>query len=111
MPDPVAQSHTLDGPALFQFIKKQVKLVLGHFVERLILNGNNGGLVFCPAHEADEINDRAHVGRKLPPAQQRGLIDLFSAKCQFASHLTDSAVYPPCTGGNSDTSSASLRRY
>ena len=55
-PDSMDQSDAFDGPPLFQFIEKQMELVLGHLLE---------GFVFQRADLGADFRCDPHGGRKL----------------------------------------------
>src|SRR5205814_1057083 len=102
--DAMDQTKRMDGPFLLHFIEEQMKLVLGHTLERLVLDRLNGCVLFFAAHYTQKINDRPHVSRNFSRLKKRSFINGSACDGQLPSHCN---FQPPCTGGKSDTSSPS----
>ena len=112
---------------LRQLMEKQADLMLRHTLERLVFEGADGFRAFGSPDHAKEVDCRAHAGRHRPLCEQCGLMNRLCRNGQFPFHwivwcvvrvpsvvnrkspIANSHGYPPCTGGNRETSSPAFK--
>src|SRR5438094_708061 len=58
--DAMDQSQRFDRPAFFDLLKNESKLMLGHPLERLVLDGCYGGAFLRASHHSEEVDHCSH---------------------------------------------------
>ena len=85
-PDAMHQPDRFQRPPFPGLFKKQMKLVLGHLLERLIVDGRDRAAFLYSANRSQKINGRSHARRNDALLQQRVFVDFFAGNGQLGPH-------------------------
>ena len=93
------QSNRFNGPAFFHLIKDQVKLPLGHWLERFIVDRRNALAILRCAHHARKVHGRSHPVRHLPLRHELRFVERLGSDRQLALHREPSPRPSPFRKG------------
>ena len=96
-------AHRFNRPLAIDLLEDQFKLMVGHVVKCLIIDGRNSRLTFLRAYDAVKDQRGTHAVAHFAFGDQRAFIDRIRRKRELCFH-------PPCTGGKSEISSSSVSR-